>query len=112
MFIVPLSVPSALRVPSNRRAPMHRTYGRAALIAWLAVGLIVLVCLPAARGGRMLGATLPFWLVVAPLLDLAWIGRHRIRHGIAGRWHELARARRMARRVRTGGRGMRAATQA
>jgi len=47
------------------------------LFAWLLCGTIALVCVPAARGGALLGATLPFWLVGAPLLDLLWLRRQR-----------------------------------
>ena len=48
------------------------------LLAWLAFGAIVLALLPAADGGSASGATLPFWLVGAPLIDLAWVCRARI----------------------------------
>ncbi|HEV7490016.1 MAG TPA: hypothetical protein VGO25_04370 [Rhodanobacteraceae bacterium] len=45
---------------------------------WLIGGLALMLLVPAARGGATLGATLPFWLVAAPLIDLAWILRRRI----------------------------------
>ncbi len=48
------------------------------LIAWFVIGVGVLLLVPLARGDRLLGATLPFWLVVAPLVDLGWIERRRI----------------------------------
>jgi len=51
--------------------------GRAApsqgLLAWLVIGIGIVVCIPAARGSALLGATLPFWLVAAPLMNLAWL---------------------------------------
>ncbi|MBO9664489.1 hypothetical protein [Dokdonella sp.] len=50
---------------------------KAVLIAWLALGTIVLLWVPAARGGGLLGASVPFWLVGAPLIDLTWILRRR-----------------------------------
>ncbi|HEX5122960.1 MAG TPA: hypothetical protein VFV97_06920, partial [Rhodanobacteraceae bacterium] len=50
----------------------------AVLLAWLLVGCGLLLLVPEMRSGRLLGATLPFWLVVAPLVDLAWIGRDRL----------------------------------
>lgn len=49
----------------------------AALIAWLVCGMILLICVPAARGSAFFGATLPFWLVGAPLLNLMWLRRQR-----------------------------------
>ncbi|GAA0710606.1 hypothetical protein [Dokdonella soli] len=89
MLVAPLALPE--RSLSRRRgAPTRRTLlagsrrrdEAAALSArptvlcvWLAIGLGVLLCIPAARGDALLGATLPFWLVAAPLLDLAWVKR-------------------------------------
>ena len=46
--------------------------------AWLIAGAAALLLVPFARGDGRLGATLPFWLVGAPLIDLAWIHRRRI----------------------------------
>lgn len=73
---------AALRV---RRATAPSTRGETMaqasalyLYAWLALGACTLLCVPAARGGALLGATLPFWLVGAPLLDLAWLRRAAI----------------------------------
>jgi hypothetical protein len=72
----------------------------AALIAWLVAGVLVLVCVPAARSDRLLGSTLSFWLVIAPLLDLAWIERRRIVRRVANLLRSLPRDRRMARSAR------------
>ena len=77
MFLAPLSVPPSLRAPSNR-PERRRLRLDAVLVAWLLVGCAVVVLVPAVRGGRLLGATLPFWLIAAPLVDLAWIGRERL----------------------------------
>ena len=65
--------PRVLEVRARRaRAPASRAPYRPvrALLAWLLAGVGILVCIPAARGGALLGATLPFWLVVAPLINL------------------------------------------
>ena len=51
------------------------------LIGWAATGALALLLIGAARGDALLGATLPFWLVGAPLMDLLWVERARI-----GRW--------------------------
>jgi hypothetical protein len=48
----------------------------------------------------MFGATLPFWLVAAPLLNLAWVERRRIAVLVAGVLRRRVRATRMARSVR------------
>jgi hypothetical protein len=74
MFLAPLSVPPSPGVPL-RRSARPRLRLDAVLVAWLAVGCTALILVPALRGGHLLGATLPFWLVAAPLVDLAWIGR-------------------------------------
>jgi hypothetical protein len=79
MLLAPLSVPSSLGMSDlpprrARRAPRPN----AVLVAWLLVGCAVVLLVPAVRGGRLFGATLPFWLVAAPLVDLAWIGRERL----------------------------------
>jgi hypothetical protein len=70
------------------------------LIAWLIFGCGVLLCVPATRGGPRLGATLPFWLVVAPMLNLAWLERRSLARRAAGFLRRRAREKRMARSVR------------
>ncbi len=63
---------------------VSRTRGPAApaqllvVYAWFAIGLGVLLCVPVARGSVLLGATVPFWLIVAPLVNLVWIKRDRV----------------------------------
>jgi len=94
MFLAPLSVPPSLRASPNRPA-RWRLRVDAVLVAWLLVGCAVVVLVPAVRGGRLLGATLPFWLVAAPLVDLAWIGRERLT-GRATTWLSALRSRRPA----------------
>lgn len=95
MFLAPLSVPPSLPAPSRR--PARRVRLDALLVAWLIVGCAVVLLVPAVRGGRLLGVTLPFWLVAAPLVDLAWIGRERLAQK-TGLWISAFRSRRPARR--------------
>lgn len=76
MFLAPFSVPPSLNAPSNRGTRAKGLH--VVLVAWLLVGCALVLLVPAVRGGRLLGATLPFWLVAAPLVDLAWIGRERL----------------------------------
>lgn len=59
-------------------AASRHASGSPVLMAWLIFGVVTLTCIPAARGNAFFGATLPFWLVAAPLINLAWCRRHRI----------------------------------
>lgn len=89
MLLSPLTLPEPVsrrrlqggerRSPRRRAAPSPENVSavKTVLIAWFALGLIVLLWVPAARGGGLLGASVPFWLVAAPLIDLAWILRRR-----------------------------------
>jgi len=49
-----------------------------ALWCWLVFGAVTLALIPQARGMQPLLGWLPFWLVIAPLLDLAFVHRHRL----------------------------------
>ena len=98
MLIAPFSVSPAERsrvaspMPTSTRAA-RRKPPIGGLLAWLAVGVGVLLLVPFARGDRFFGATLPFWLVVAPLVDLGWIERRRIARRVSESWRGLGRAR-------------------
>lgn len=48
-----------------------------ALWSWLVFGAVAIALIPQARSQSAIG-WLPFWLVVAPLLDLAWVHRERL----------------------------------
>ncbi|MGN6520905.1 MAG: hypothetical protein ACTHK2_15915 [Dokdonella sp.] len=79
MFVAPLSLPSA----ATRAKPLAHATGAARspspwLAGWLLAGLVAVAFVPALRGGSAFGATAPFWLVVAPAVDLAWLARARI----------------------------------
>ena len=81
MLIAPFSVPPSVRSRGVPRRPVRPIPPPTkTLMSWLIGGLVVLLLVPAARGSAMLGASLPFWLVAAPLIDLAWIERRRIAH--------------------------------
>jgi hypothetical protein len=103
MLIAPFSIS-----PSERRGVAPRSFARVRsakppvglLIAWFIVGVGVLLLVPLARGDRLLGATLPFWLIVAPLVDLGWIERRRIARRVTQGLRGLARERRAVRNVR------------
>jgi hypothetical protein len=91
MLLSPLTLPAPVtrrrrhdaaarpRVPALPRP--HRSGGDsfadALLLGWLVVGLGLVFFVPAARGGGLLGATLPFWLVGAPVLNLLWWKRRQ-----------------------------------
>lgn len=44
---------------------------------WAIGGILATGLFPFLRGGEMTGMSLPFWLIVAPLLDIAWLARSR-----------------------------------
>jgi hypothetical protein len=48
-----------------------------ALWSWFVFGAVVIALIPQARGVTTIG-WLPFWLIVAPLLDLAFVHRGRL----------------------------------
>jgi hypothetical protein len=106
MLIAPFSVPQSYVPPSARSRDVPRRLMRPIrpptkpVVSWLIGGLVVLLLVPAARGGAMLGATLPFWLVAAPLIDLAWIERRRIAQHATECLQNSGRRPAMARSVR------------
>jgi len=66
------------------------------LWVWFALGALAFVCVPALRMRDPFWGWLPFWLLVAPALDLAVL--HRVRLCAVSRaW--LARARRRRRSI-------------
>jgi hypothetical protein len=108
-------------LPSTRARRSYRSYRRSAgrrpstrldgriqaaahvrgLLVWLLLGVCVYLCVPAARGDSGAGATIPFWLIAAPLLNLVWLGRRRLIAAARG-WlcSTVARIRREAARNR------------
>lgn len=98
MLLSPLTLPDPVtrrrcdaaapaRVPAtpSPRRDGEDSFAGTLLLGWLAFGLILVFFVPAARGGGLLGATLPFWLVGAPVLNLLWWKRHRWL-AVAWRW--------------------------
>ena len=49
-----------------------------ALSCWLIAGVGALICIPELRGSDPLFGWLPFWLVVAPAIDLAVLRRRNL----------------------------------
>ena len=75
MFVASFSLPPSIMHPLPQKragAPLRM------LTAWLAAGASLLALFPVLRGGMALGATVPFWLVAAPAINLAWFTRDRI----------------------------------
>lgn len=74
------------------------------LQAWLAAGIVILMLFPTMRGVDARFGWLPFWLVVAPAIDLAVLRRRAIATWLfqyALRWRSHRRAqRRQARPAR------------
>lgn len=76
---------------------------RIALWTWLACGFAVTVLFPALRGSDPLFGWLPFWFVVAPLIDLALLHRNRLMmasHALLVRVRRRRRPTLQARRLR------------
>jgi hypothetical protein len=71
-----------------------------ALSCWLILGCAALLCVPELRGSDPLFGWLPFWLVIAPAIDLAVLRRR----SLIARTHDLiarvSRRRRSARQAR------------
>jgi hypothetical protein len=80
-----LLAPFALTDPvASSNAPRARIRSRKAarkvpawLVAWAVLGALAVILVPALRGGDFGGLTVPFWLLVAPLIDIAWLTRER-----------------------------------
>ena len=68
-----------------------------ALSCWLVTGVAALICVPELRGSDPLVGWLPFWLIVAPAIDLAVLRRHSL---IARTRELIARVSRRRRPVR------------
>lgn len=66
---------------------------------WLALGVIAMLAVPAARGPVYLLGNMPFWLLIAPGLGLLTLYRHAL---VAACRAVLVRAPRRRRRSGTG----------
>jgi hypothetical protein len=83
----------------------------AILVGWLATGCAAMICFPALRGSDPLFGWLPFWLGVAPLIDLGVLHRRSwpsvMRSIVARLQHRQRRAApRQARTLRVRGSGI------
>ncbi|HEY2397263.1 MAG TPA: hypothetical protein VGH81_14975 [Rudaea sp.] len=66
----------------------------AALQVWLTLGVAAVVCFPVLRDIDPTFGWLPFWLVVTPAIDLAFLRRRQI-----GTWMRISLSRYRTRRV-------------
>lgn len=79
MFVAPLPIPSVAASRRGRPRPSRLLPPpRTVLAIWLVIGLVAIALVPGLRGGAAFGATAPFWLVLAPAIDLAWLARWRV----------------------------------
>jgi len=85
--------------------PMADAVRRRVLMVWLLGGLLAVALLPAVRGGPLLGGSLPFWLVLAPAINLAWLTRHRWLAVLGTRFRAARMRRPAARRIARRGAG-------
>ena len=75
---------------------------RSALWLWFACGLAAMLAFPALRGSSATIGWLPFWLVIAPLIDLAVLRRRWLAlasHAFLIRARRRRRPARQARRL-------------
>lgn len=77
---------------------IERVAVKRVLLAWLLLGCAVALLFPHGLFSRSAGASVAFWLVGAPLVDLAWLSRARLlaaAHGAFARARPQAQARRV-----------------
>ena len=69
----------------DRRA--HPQHPEPKLPAWLLVwaigGIVAVALFPGLRGGGVAGMSVPFWLVGAPLINLAWLARRHAMNALS-----------------------------
>jgi len=86
MLLAPFALTDSSLNPRTMRVPPSPSRAIPAwLVGWAVAGALALICFPSLRGGAFAGATVPFWLLGAPLIDMAWITR--------ARWMALGRRR-------------------
>ena len=76
MLLAPFTLNETSIRPDNIRydsAPLIP----ALLLVWALAGIVAVALFPPLRGGGMAGMSVPFWLVAAPLINLAWLGRRQ-----------------------------------
>jgi hypothetical protein len=83
-----------------------------ALTCWLIAGFAALICVPELRGTNPLFGWLPFWLVVAPAIDLAVLRRSSLIARTRELLARVGRRRRTTRQARPSRRRSRTARHA
>lgn len=76
MLLAPFSL---IETPVRRHAANRdelRTVPRW-LVVWAIGGFLAIALFPFLRGDNLTGLSLPFWLVAAPLINIAWLSRAR-----------------------------------
>ena len=76
-------------LPDNHMAPWVQ-----ALSCWLLCGCAALICVPELRGFDPMFGWVPFWLVVAPALDLVLLRRRQLLAGTLDLWARIEHRRR------------------
>lgn len=89
MLLAPLTLPASGTGPhpSQRPRPLRRIGTPLAAATaprsrwawwWLLLGIAALALVPSLAWSHTLGWSGAYWLVAAPLLELAWLGRRRL----------------------------------
>lgn len=92
------TLPPLHALPQRRAKPVNAAHGHAPwpalLHAWWLAGLAAMLIAPNLWWNRAGGWSTAFWLLGAPLLDLAWLARSRLGHGLATALQAAAARRR------------------
>lgn len=87
MLLAPFTLDPIVSNAHNAQARAHKPRVRIPgwLLVWASLGTLACIVFPPLRGDAIGGLSLPFWLCVAPMLDLLWLTRQR--------WFPTSRAR-------------------
>lgn len=104
MLLAPFSLTETLvdrRGNASRSLPNTSAW----LLVWALGGIVAVALFPSLRGGGWAGMSVPFWLVGAPLINLAWLVRSQamsaLRKGISGLGRALSTQPRVPSRLRS-----------
>lgn len=70
------------RTVRQSRRGLTSAWPRNLLVVWLGFGCIAMIAFPATHGDAQWGATVPFWLIAAPLINLVWTKRAALYRGL------------------------------
>jgi hypothetical protein len=87
------------RVSRNATSADDMTPWIVVLSCWLLAGCAALICVPALRGSDPVFGWLPYWLIIAPAIDLAVLRRRSLLARTHALFARVGRRRRTARQA-------------